>query len=257
MHRWPWIALGSLTLVTGAMLGWQRRTAAELRGELAMRRAETAELIRLQAEHQRVMASQPTAADLADRAAVAELRAELEALRRRASASAVTRRAEVPAPPRPTPPLTGNILAHPLWQNRGAATPAAAFETTLWASAGGDIDALAALLTLDPDAKSQATALFAQLPANLQAEFVSPERLVAVLTAKDVPLGRATILAQYPADNATQVSAQIFDAAGSQKVTLFTLRLTNDRWQLVVPGNAVKRYAAWLQAPPTVAPAKP
>jgi len=185
------------------------------------------------------------------------LQAELDSLRRRASESAAARRTERPERAPPTPPLSGNVLAHQLWQNLGAATPAAALETALWASAGGDIDALAGLLALDPAARTEAAALFAQLPANLRQEFVSPERLVAVLTAKDVPLGSATILGQYPSPTDTKVSAQIFDAEGNQKISLFSLRLEGDRWQLVVPGNAVKRYAAWLQAPPAVAQAKP
>jgi len=260
-NRWPWMAIAALTLLAGATLGWQRRTAMELRDEIALRRAQSGEQTRLQAEHQRLISTSATAEELAtqmaERLAVTQLRTQLEALRRRASESATGRRTEGPAQPQATPPLAGNVLAYKLWQNLGAATPAAAFETTLWASAGGDIDALAGLLALDPEARTEAAALFAQLPANLRQEFGSPERLVAVLTAKDVPLGSATILGQYPSPTDTKVSALIFDAEGNQKISLFSLRLEGDRWQLVVPGNAVKRYAAWLQAPPAVVQAKP
>jgi len=260
-NRWAWLILAVFTLAVGAVLVRQRQVAAGLRGEIAGLRAQARERARLQAEHQRLTSTQPAPGEratlLADRAAVTQLRSELDALRRRASESATGRRTEGPAQPQSTPPLTGNIIAYKLWKNLGAASPAAAFETALWASAGGDIDALAGLLALDPAARAEAAALFAQLPANLRSEFVSPERLVAVLTAKDVPLGSATILGQYPSPTDTKVSAQIFDAEGNQKISLFSLRLEGDRWQLVVPGNAVKRYAAWLQAPPAVAQAKP
>ncbi len=252
-NRWPWVAIAVLALVAATALGWQRQTTAGLRGEIAGQRAQIRERATLQAEHRRLTATQATPKELetllAERAAVAQLQAELDSLRRRASESAVVRRAERPEQAQPTPPLTGNVLAHQLWKNRGAATPAAAFETTLWASAGGNIDALAGLLALDPDARTEALALFAQLPEKLRQEFGSPERLVAVLTAKDVPLGSATILGQYPSPTDTKVAAQIFEAEGKQKVSLFSLRAEGDRWQLVVPGNAVKRYAAWLHAP--------
>jgi hypothetical protein len=248
-------------LVAGATLGWQRRAAASLRGEIAWQRAQVREHVRLQAENQRLTSTQATPAELetlrAERAAVAQLRVELDSLRRRASESAAVLRAERPEQAPPIPPLTGNVLAHRLWQNRGAATPAAAFETALWASAGGNVDALTGLLTLDPEARTEATALFAQLPEKLREEFVSPERLVAVLTAKDVPLGSATILGQYPSSADIKVAAQIFDADGKQKVSLFSLHNTGGGWQLVVPGNAVKRYAAWLHAPSGAAKSAP
>lgn len=256
-NRWPWLMLAALTLVVGAALVWQGHVAAGLRHEIAGLRAQARERARLEAEHQRLAAAQPTPEEratlLAERAAVTQLQAELEALRRRAAEAAAARRAEASERTQQIPPLAGNVLAHQLWQNRGAATPAATFETTLWAAAGGDIDALAALLALDPDARTEATALFAQLPAKFRHEFGSPERLVAVLTAKDVPLGSATILGQYPSSTDTKVAAQIFDAEGQQKVSLFSLRAESDRWRLVVPGNAVKRYAAWLHASPVAA----
>jgi hypothetical protein len=243
------------------MLVWQHRNGTELRAEIALRRAQTGEQTRLQAEHRRLISTSATAEELAvqlaERAAVTQLRAELDALRRRASESTAGRSTEGSTQPQPTPLLAGNVLAYKLWKNRGTATPAAAFETALWASAGGDIDALAGLLTLDPAAQTEAAALFARLPEQLRSEFVSPERLVAVLTAKDVPLGSATILGQYPSPTDTKVSALIFDAAGNQKISLFSLRLEGGRWHLVVPGNAVKRYATWLQAPPAVVQAKP
>jgi hypothetical protein len=253
--------LVALVAAVATGLAWQRQTTTKLRGEIARQRAEGRGRAQLRTENQRLASAQPTAEELdallAERAAVAQLRTELDSLRRRALASATTRQATAPKPAPVTPPLTGNVLAHPLWQNLGAATPAAAFETTLWASAGGDIDALAGLLALDPEARTEALALFAHLPEKLRQEFVSPERLVAVLTAKDVPLGSATILGQYPSPADTKLAAQIFDAEGQQKISLFSLRAEGDRWRLVVPGNAVKRYAAWLRAPPAAAGAPP
>src|SRR5690242_9402720 len=108
VNRWPWIAIAALALAAGAGLGWQRRTAAELRGEIVWQRAQDRERARLRAEHQRLIAAQPTAEQLesalAERAAVSQLQAELDSLRHRAQESAAARRAERPEQAPPTPP---------------------------------------------------------------------------------------------------------------------------------------------------------
>jgi hypothetical protein len=248
-------------LVAGALavLGWQRRTTEKLRAGLDRQRAALAKQQALQqAEQQeRQQAAARERAEeldrvLAERAAVARLREELAALRHRAAGTAATREARAPEPARPS--LVGNVLAFSLWRNAGRATPEATLETGLWASVNGDIDTLTGLLLFDAEARNEAGALFARLPTALQQEFVSPERLVAVLAAKDVPLGSAAILNQYPAEQETKVAAQIFDAEGKHRMALLSLRSDEAGWRFVVPANAVKRYAAWLRGP-TVATA--
>lgn len=252
------VFLAVLLLTVLAVLGWQRRTANELRDELARQRAALAEKqARQQAEQQeRQQASARERAEeldrvLAERTTVARLREELAALRHRADGTAIARDARVAGPARPS--LVGNALTFSLWQNSGRATPAATLETGLWASVNGDIDTLTGLLLFDAEARDEAGALFARLPTALQQEFVSPERLVAVLTAKDVPLGSAAILNQYVAGNETKVAVQIFDADNKHRMALLSLRSDEGGWRFVVPANAVKRYASWLQAPAVVA----
>ena len=253
-----YVFLAALLLAVLAILGWQRRAANELRGELDRQRAVFARQQALeQAEQQeRQQAAARARAEeldrvLAERATVARLREELAALRHRAAGTAVAREARAPAPARPS--LVGNALVFSLWQNAGRATPEATLETGLWASVNGDIDTLTGLLLFDPEARNEAGALFARLPAALQQEFVSPERLVAVLAAKDVPLGSAAILNQYPAEKETKVAVQIFDADNKHRMALLSLRPDEGGWRFVVPANAVKRYAAWLRAPAMVA----
>ena len=253
----PFVVIAALAVAVFSALAWQRHTAATLRAGIAGQRAQAAERARLAAQHRQLAATQADTERLetllAERAAVAQLQAELESIRRRARESATIRAAP---PTRPaaesvalTPPLAGHVLSYQLWQNAGQATPDAAFESVLWASAAGDIDALVRLLALDPEARTRADALFAQLPESVRREFASPERLIACLTAKDVPLGSATILNQFAAPTETKVSAQIFDAEGKPKLALFSLRAENDRWQLVVPGRVVQRYTDWLHTP--------
>ena len=84
MIRWFLIAL----LAAGAVVFLQREAAASLRSELALLRDENRELARLKAEHERLRAAQLPPAELdrlrADRAALLQLRSEIEAMRRRA-----------------------------------------------------------------------------------------------------------------------------------------------------------------------------
>lgn len=254
------VALVVLLAGVLTLLVWHRRTTDTLRAELDRERAS---LAHVQATHAAEQQAQQLAAVrarteeldrlLAERNAVARLRAELSALRQRANETLLP-----PADRARTerPSIVRNVLAFALWQNAGRATPEAAFETGLWASVNGDIDTLASLLVFDPEARNEAAALYARLPESLRQEFVSPEHLIAVLAAKDVPLGSATLLDQYPAANETKVSAQIFDAEGKPKLALLSLRPDDAGWKFVVPTNAVKRYAAWLRAPGATPPTR-
>jgi hypothetical protein len=253
-NRRPFILLAALAVAVLALLGWQRLTAGKLRDQIATQRAQGRERARLSAEHRRLAAAQATAAELdallSERMAVAHLREQLAELRRRAGETAVARPGSEPV--QAPSSILGNVAAFTLWKNLGRMTPEASLETALWASANGDIDTLANLLIFDPDAKDEATTFFAQLPEGLRQEFVSPERLIAILAAKDVPLGSATILNQYPTPTETKMTVQIFDAAGKHKMALLSLRPDEAGWRFVVPANAVKRYAAWVQAPPSL-----
>lgn len=259
-HLHPILVITGLAATALVVLGWQHRMTGRLRAE---RDHQQTALTRLQADRRAEQQEQQLASAraraeeldrlLAERAAVARLREELAALRHRAAAPAAVREERPPAPVRPG--LAGNALACSLWQNAGRATPEASLETALWAAANGDIDTLTGLLVFDAEAHNEATALFSQLPANLRQEFVSPERLIAVLTAKDVPLGSAALLKEYPTATETRLSVQLFDAEGKHKMALLSVRPDDAGWRFVVPANAVKRYAAWLRAPtPAVKP---
>jgi hypothetical protein len=183
---------------------------------------------------------------------VTGLIAEIEAMKRRAETAVRPSAAPVAGPAsarETTSAMKAGAIPARGWKNAGQTTPEAAFETALWASAGGDVDALTGLISLDAGARTKAQEIFARLPASLQQEMVTPERLVALLTARDVPLGSAQILGQYETPLETKLSAQLLDPEGNSKEVLFSLRQENEHWRLVVPGSAVEKYAAWLQTP--------
>jgi hypothetical protein len=232
------------------VLGWQRSTARDLRAELVRQRTHAAEMARhAEATNRTHMQGNEEAIEQTrtDRLAVDQLITKLDALRQRAEAFDEARQRAQPT--KEPHSIVGNVLAFTLWKNAGRATPEASLETALWASANGDIDTLSNLMVFDPEARHEAVTLFTELPANLRQEFVSPERLVAVLAAKDVPLGSAAILNQWPTPNETKLSVQIFDAEGKHRKALLTARSDDAGWRFVVPTNAVKRYADWLRAP--------
>ena len=249
-----YVVIATLAVAATALLEWQHRTANELHGEIARQRTQARERTRLVAENQRLIAAQPTAEELADllarRMAQEQLRSQLAAMHRREEAARAGAAQRAAADPNAAvPSLKGNMLAAERWINAGQATPEAAFQTTLWAAAAGDLDSLAELLAFDAEARSQATATFDRLPAAVQNELGTPERLIALLTAMDVPLGSASILGQFPSSTDTRISALLIDAGGKAKTAMFSLRAEGERWRLMVPAEIVKKYAGWLQAP--------
>lgn len=245
-HR-SYLVLAGLIGVTSVLVGWQHRVAAELRGRLERQRAEARELTRLQAENQKLSAAQLTEEELADliarQVAMEQLQSQLTAMQRRENEIA---RAVGPGPT--APPLKGNSVGFKLWRNAGQATPDAAFETVLWAAAAGDLDALAGLLAFDDETKKQASTAFDRLPAALQSELGTPEKLIALLTAMDVPLGRASILGEASTPAGTKVASQLIDAEGKSRTAVFTLQSVDERWRLKVPASVVAKYDGWLRA---------
>ncbi len=84
-HRWLSVLLLAAALVAGAALVLQRQSAAQLRDEIALLRDENRQLAQLRAENAKLVAAQPPATELerlrGDRAAVGQLRAEIDRLK--------------------------------------------------------------------------------------------------------------------------------------------------------------------------------
>ena len=252
---WPFMVIVGLIAAVVAVLGSQRRAAGRLRIQLATQRAAASELAWLKTEHQRLDAAQTKPEELqklaADRNAVTALLGEIEAMKRRADAVASTNK----TPPTPKPSqgsMKDGPVAAALWKNAGQASPEATFETALWAGAGGNVESLTGLLSFDTDAQAKAEAIFANLPPAMRQELATPERLIALLVAKDVPLGSAQILAQTtPVDPAaeTKLWVKLVDNEGKPKETNLSLRSQDGSWRFVVPSRAIERYAIMLQTP--------
>ena len=233
------------------LLAWQRHAAVGLRAEIARQHTAVRERAQLLAEHEQLIKEQLSVEELdrlrAERTAVAGLRAEIEAMRHRVEAMA---RAATPEPRLSRVSLADGVIPAAEWKNAGTATPDAALESVLWSAAGGDVEALAGLLRFDAEARAKAEGMFARLPPNLQNELGTPERLVALLTAKDVPLGAAQIVGTLPLPRETRLTTQLTGTDGKMKTVVFSLGSDEGRWHLVVPGSVVEKYATLLPAPP-------
>lgn len=255
-NRARWLVIIALVAGASVLLGWQHQVAKKLRATIAQeQQTRAAERARLVAANRELIAHQLSPVEFdalrADRAAVAGLLSEVEAMKRRAGEAT-----RASASPRATAEATHSMQESAVptgsWRNAGDATPAAAFETALWASAAGEVESLAGLLALDADARTRAESIWARLPAGMRAELGTPERLVALMTARDVPLGSAQIVGQYPTPTETKLVAQLLDPDGKPKQVLISLRAEGDKWRLVVPGSIVERYSALLQTPVAV-----
>ena len=233
---------------------WQRKTATGLKAEVEFQREQAGARARLAVETARLRAKQISTVELEalreDHAALVRLRGEIDGLRRRADEAArvVAAKAVEVAKPREPSILEGPLPAS-AWKNAGSATPAAALETVLWAAAGGEVEALARLLRFDAGVQARLDALFVGLPESVRTEYSTPERLVAALTARDVPLGKAKLFdtkAELNGDR--RVVVQLYEPEGkAPRGVLFSLRPEGGTWGLVVPASAVEKYAAMLK----------
>jgi hypothetical protein len=242
-----WTLIGGLAVALALTLWARGAVMAQLQNQMEQSRVHQRELAGLQAEHQRLLETQPTSAEMdalrADHDALRQMEEEIAQTRRRLAAPPVSKPVAEPATSTPLKPLSSDH-----WKNAGNATPAATLETALWAASGGNLDTLAGLLTLDPAAAGKAQEIFNSLPSPAKAEYRSAERLVALLTTKDAPTGSLQIIGQKQvARDEVAMRVRLQDADGSTKFTTLRLQQANKQWQLVVPEKAMDRYASILK----------
>jgi hypothetical protein len=252
-------ALPALALVAGLWIH-ERSVTRALDAELSAARAQHRELVALESERNRLRALLPGADELAS------LRASLSERDRLAGELAARETISKSS----TLPL-GTSKPWRSWETHGSSTPGAALETALWAAAGGDTQAFATLIELDPSAREKAARLLAQLPPDTRRTYASPEALVASVSMKNIPLGDAqlTWLHETDADHANlalllrdpdrtsspaiasppgpddKPPPQLPDAQ-TNKLTFLSLHRTESGWRLTVPESAIDRIAREL-----------
>jgi hypothetical protein len=252
-----WLIHALLALAIGLMWASRQREMTALRADLKhaneMRRPHAgAQKTNLERTDEVVSAGVEGQAALeADQTAIARLRAEIQQMKMRALAR--TRQPRPASNESITLPKTilNEMVPADGWRNAGQATPAATLETALWAAAAGDVESLAGLLAIDPVARVHLNGLLMRLPESLRHEYDTPERLMALLTARDVPSDGAAQIrdAHLSATGGTEVVAVLRDASQKQRLATLTLRQEGPDWKLIVPAAVVDRYAGMLEKP--------
>ena len=249
------VGLVGFGLVLGAGgLFLQHESIAELRGEVAMIRAD---LAKQQADVARAPHPQEKAAAVAvilpdnsrgddERAELAKLREDVRALK--ASTQEVARGAQGADQGGGQNSLPLKLIPSSEWKNAGRATPSAAVETLLWAAQGGDVDTMTRMIQLDPAARAKGDALFAQLPAATQAEYGSPEKLVALFLAKDAAVvSGMQILGQRDVSaDVVGVRVRVANDEGKTKEQSFGFQRGSDGLRLIITDKVVDKYAQQL-----------
>lgn len=249
----PAVVIGLLVGAAGWLLVLQKTEREKLRAELEQMRARQAKAGNLTAENQRLGAAAVSESEMArlraDHAALDRLRAEIEALRKQTEERKLAMAKAIAAGSlNYEPTMLDGPLPVKFWKEAGAATPGAALETVLWAAAGGNVEALANRLQLDPTARGKAETLLASLPESERVKYSSPEALIATLTTKDVPLGTARLFdtkADYGGNRL--IIADMRDAEGKSRRARFAMHEDGGEWRIVVPASVVENYAAALK----------
>lgn len=163
----------------------ERHSAAQLVLEITAQREQQRELANLQRERDRLRALQPSADELESLRRVPAEHTQLQ--------HAIAEQTAAPATRPPGLPM-GDWTPAGEWKNRGHATPHAAVETALWATAGGDVSTLKNLLILADPTREQAAALLTRIPESSRSLYATPEDLIASFTIKNVPVGEAQLV---------------------------------------------------------------
>jgi hypothetical protein len=241
-----------LVALVAAAGGWvfvrQAQTNEQLRGEIVTLRDDVQRLHqqRAAAPAAVVTAEASGALNSDDRAELSRLREELVSLRGRTQEiSKVVQAAQAAGAARVADSVPVNLIPSSAWKNAGAATPNAAVETVLWAATGGDVDTVAAGLSMTPSARAKADAMFAGLSEATRQQYGTPEKLIALMIAKDADkVTGMQILGQRevgPDDVGMRI--RFGNEQGQTKEDSLLLHRTNDGWKLQLNDGAVDKFA--------------
>jgi hypothetical protein len=161
-------------------------------------------------------------------------------------------KAELKLPDEPVWPDGATVRQATDWKFEGQATPEAALESVLATARAGDVDRLAGLIGLEESAKAKAEALFKQLPPSAQAEYGTPDKVLATLIAGQMPsdyAAMAVLSTSNPDPASALVSLRLEEAGGNQRDLDFKLQQVGGAWRLDVPAAVVASLGQRLSAP--------
>lgn len=130
------------------------------------------------------------------------------------------------------------------WKNVGTGTPAASFETLLYAYDNFDVDAWTSATHFSNDAQAKADALFEQLPRSEQEEFQTPERLVGYLAVEAVSgiVGAAVVGESTDPSGGEVLRTEALMSDGRVRVKDESYENFGGSWQTILRGDVLNQY---------------
>ena len=270
-----WTVNGLLLVAGVGAWFWPRAEMETLHRARAALRADRDEVERLREMRGQLVASLGPAGEVeqlqSDPGELARLKEELTRLKERAAKKMVSANGEKGTSADPAAPVgAGPVVTAGEWKKAGTASPAATLETLMWAAAGGDIEAMVGAIKLDYNCRLAANAALAEMPEALRATYGTPERLVALLTMPNVPLGAMQVIkvdVSTPANTQNlemavmRVRLKSVEGTWQEKgLVLFRNPANEEGWKFSVQAAAVQEYLAMLKTPlptPALVPVPP
>ncbi len=232
------LGTASLTLLHLENRRLQRRLASGVPSarNVAQLREDNARLEQLLSEQSR---NSDSARSIVRRE-VEQLRAEIarheqKAGQQRAAQEAMISRDAAAIETNKDPRLGLTRLEH--FQNRGQATPSAAFETLVWAALNGDEAMLADVTTLNSATRAKAEAFIAQLPTEDRLKW-TPEKLGQLwFTGLFTELSAVQFVAETISADEAIVRLRLANRDDEEKLAL---RQTPNGWKVLAPSAAVE-----------------
>jgi hypothetical protein len=188
------------------------------------------------------------------RALVEQTRAEIVVLERRAEERHVAKHAQdlrtAEALATNRDPRQG-LTRLEYFQDRGQATPSAAFESLVWATMRGDEAAMVKLGSMSNAVREDAKALIARLPPDAQSHWTPPKLAALWFTGALTELPALQITGESREDAENAVVTFRTPRGEDEKIKL---KLSPDGWRVAVPSSAISRLEKKLAA---VAPTSP
>jgi len=139
-------------------------------------------------------------------------------------------------PPKAAAALAPGMMAQAAWGNVGLGTPAATWQTFMWGHREAEPDAMATALRFSEADQAAALDLFGRLPPAVQAEYGSPEKLLALIFAAIDPYAGFQIdSTDFPTPTTAHAEISLEEADGQVRKSGLNFQLGPSGWQIVVP----------------------
>jgi hypothetical protein len=252
------MGIGAVAVIAaGAAIWVQHEDNAALRSEIALMREE----VREAASAKRMVSALPGASAEregqvnAERGGVgsaefAKLREEIAGLKKNtqqvvefvqlAQAAAAMKEMSAAGSGAPEKIIPANDL-----KNVGKATPEAAVQSVISAAIGADVDGLANGLVFTPAGRAKADAWFATLSDSTRQQYGSPEKIIALMVAKDAAgLSGMQVLGQKEISaNDVGVRVRFANNDGQSKDDNLIMHRADDGWRLLLNDTVVQKFA--------------